>query len=175
MLGVARREEQSLAELYDRHGAAVFSICRRILHDASAAEDVTLDVFWEVWDKCERYDPSRGGVVTYLLLLARSRAIDQRRRSSAASKVGEIQGSLPESAAIDGALVVEEHERISAALARLDPAQRKAIELAYFDGLSQSEISELLGKPLGTVKTWIRQGLIRLRDLMRTNREDRDR
>ncbi|MEO6434410.1 MAG: sigma-70 family RNA polymerase sigma factor [Tepidisphaeraceae bacterium] len=173
MASVARREPAALRALFDRHAPLVHSLCQRILHDAPAAEEVTLDVFYELWQKCDRFDPARGRVLTYLATLARSRALDRLR-----SKISQhrADGRLPVESLADPALsagpcdellAAERREQVVAAIEQLEPGQRRAIELAYFEGLTQSEIAARLDKPLGTVKSWTRQGLIRLRDVLR--------
>jgi RNA polymerase sigma-70 factor (ECF subfamily) len=176
MQAVAARDAAALACLYDRHSTLVYSLCLRILHDRSDAEDLLTDVFWELWNRSDRYDPARGSPLTFLLLLARSRAIDRhrsnlKRRTVQTDWDGATSGNGPSPSASSGPLESatsnEMAEKVRAAVARLDPAQRQAVELSFFDDLSHTEIAEKLGKPLGTVKTYIRQGLIRLRELVR--------
>jgi RNA polymerase sigma-70 factor (ECF subfamily) len=176
MRGVGARDSGALRTLYDRHSKLVFALCLRVLHDRGEAEDVLVDVFWELWEKWDRYDPSRGSPMTYLVTLARSRAIDRLRSREGTQRreMRLVQQDEADAAAVpDGAnpleqtLEAERRAQVQEALARLEPAQRDAIECAYYDGLSHSEIAEKLNKPLGTVKTWIRQGLIHLRDSLR--------
>jgi len=178
----SRRDSAALRALYDRHSGLVFTLCTRVLRDRGDAEDVLIDVFFELWDKADRYDAARGSPVSYLVQLARSRAID-RLRSGRSDKAGpRATASTPD--AIDGSASAlrpaaanplndvatsEQRELVIRAIAQLEPVQRQAIECAYYDGLSHSEIAEKLDKPLGTVKTWIRQGLIRLRDALRSD------
>jgi RNA polymerase sigma-70 factor, ECF subfamily len=174
MQGIAAGDQAALGALYDRHSGLVFTLAQRILHDRMAAEDLLMDVFWEIWSRGDRYDPTRGSPISYLMTLARSRAIDRRRSSAKHSRVrtgsepfdgpiptAEFTG--PETNAIAGEL----GERVRAAMSKLDVTQRQAVELSFFDDLSHSQIAERLGKPLGTVKTNIRQGLIHLRQCMR--------
>jgi RNA polymerase sigma-70 factor (ECF subfamily) len=177
MEAIARRNPAGLEALYDRHGGLVYSLCRKILHgDAAAAEEVLVDVFWELWDRCDRYDATRGSPVNYLATVARSRALDRlrsnqsaaRRVEQAASDRIDAAAAPTAQAALDDALAVERRKQVLAALARLEPGQRQAIELAYFEGLSQREVAERMNRPLGTVKTWTRDGLIRLRDHLRS-------
>ena len=180
MRAIAARDQAALRTLYDRHSGIVFSLCLRVLRDNSEAEDLLVDVFWELWDKCGRYDAGRGSPLTYLTTLTRSRAIDRLRSRASASKVMTLAADVEEVApspsssqsSSDNPLVqtieAERRATVVAALQTLEPQQRRAIECAYYEGLSHSEISEKLGKPLGTVKTWIRTGLIRLRDSLRT-------
>ena len=153
----------------------MFTLCIRILRDRAEAEDLLTDVFWEIWSKSGRYDAQRGSPLTYLLTLARSRAIDRRRTGqrhrSIVQKMAESGNGKgetdPRVGPLDGAVGKELAEKVRSAMARLEPAQREAIYLSFFDDLSHSEISAKLGKPLGTVKTYIRQGLIRLREVVR--------
>jgi RNA polymerase sigma-70 factor (ECF subfamily) len=173
MRAIADGDRTAFSQLYDRHGPLVFAICRRILKDFGSAEDILIEVFLEVWSRAERFDASRGSAVTYLVTLARSRAIDRQRSESSRPKA---TSSDPDRAAqssqssdpLHSADSVEQGKIVRAALTALDPDQRQALECAFYEGLSHSEIAEKLHKPLGTVKTYIRQGLIRLRDSLRT-------
>jgi RNA polymerase sigma-70 factor, ECF subfamily len=177
MEAIAAGDQAALAELYDRHSGVVLALALRIVRDRMASEDLLIDVFWELWRKSDRYDPKRGSPLTYLLTLARSRAID-RRRSAARhgmirleTDVGHPAGqSEPLAKSVGPSHNVIAHElgqRVRAAMGRLDPSQRQAVELSFFDDLSHSQIAERLGKPLGTIKTNIRQGLIHLRESIR--------
>jgi len=171
MEGIAARDPSALQRLYDRHASLVLAVCVRILHDRAEAEDVLVDVFWELWDRFERYDAKRGNPLTYLTTLARSRAID-RRRSRGKLRPVDLDATAPAVAPTTdspekGAVADENRALVKRALLGLDPTQRQAIECAFYDGLTHTEIAEKLGKPLGTVKTYIRQGLIRLRQSLR--------
>lgn len=171
------RDQRAFAALYDRHSGLVFTLCLRVLHDKAEAEDLLVDVFYEVWEKADRYDPSRGSPTTYLSTLARSRAIDRLRSKSSRSAgpaMTLVRDDEPAPTADPSQQTADAERRkiVSSALDQLDPAQRQAIESAYYDGLSHSEIAAKLNKPLGTVKTWIRQGLIRLRDSLRSQYEE---
>jgi RNA polymerase sigma-70 factor (ECF subfamily) len=174
MRGIASRDQSALRELYDRHSGMIYALALRILRNAGEAEDVMVDVFFEAWEKFDRYDSARGSPLTYLTTLARSRAIDRLRSRASADarlKLADVDDVAPIAAQggpLDHSLDAERRATVSAALDQLDPQQRRAIEHAYYEGLSHSEIAEKLGKPLGTVKTWIRTGLIRLRDSLRT-------
>jgi RNA polymerase sigma-70 factor (ECF subfamily) len=173
MAAIAGGDQQALAALYDRFSPMVFALCRRALRDPSAAEDLLEEIFVELWRRADRYDPARGGVATYLATLAHSRAIDRLR---AMRRTGQPipEGLEPVAPPVDPASGLsgdEQRRRISAALSGLSDDQRAAIELAYYQDLSHSEIAQRLNKPLGTVKTHIRQGLIRLRDALRTEHE----
>ena len=176
---VKRRDAAALGMLFDRYSSVVFPVCLRILRERSEAEELLGDVFWELWNRPERFDASRGNLPAYLVMLARSRAIDRlrsRKKRDAAVvsldlvKGGHIGGSVddPEASPLASAMLEEQRSRIRKALDRLDPDQRKAVELAFYSDLSHSEISRELRQPLGTIKSRIRNGLIRLRDSLRT-------
>ena len=163
-----------LGALYDRHGRAVYSLALRILGDEGDAEEVTQDVFAQAWRRAAQYDESRGTVVAWLLVMARTRAIDRlrARKVRPEGRVRDDDGltlqQLP-ATALDAAsemLAVERGQRVRHALESLPFLQRMAIELAYFEGLSQREIAERLEQPLGTVKTRMRLGLLKLRDAL---------
>lgn len=178
MAAISRGEPEGLAQLYDRHAAAVFAICLRILRDRCEAEEVLEEVFWEIWARRERYDPGRSLPLTYLVTLARSRALDRlrfrRRRSGVWMEVGALGGAGEPAAAGGGAnpfedaSAVQRRAAIDRALEELPPPHRRAVEMNFFEGLSHREISERLGDPLGTVKTRIRQGLLALRKALRS-------
>jgi RNA polymerase sigma-70 factor (ECF subfamily) len=175
MRAIADGDRSAFSLLYDRHSPLLFAICRRILKDSGAAEDVLIEVFLEVWSRAERFDGKRGTPLTYLVTLTRSRAIDHQRSQRAGFKAttgdtGDVALVSPASDPSQFADSKEQCQIVRAALAKLEPAQREALECAFYEGLSHSEIAQKLQKPLGTVKTYIRQGLIRLRDDLRTNR-----
>jgi RNA polymerase sigma-70 factor (ECF subfamily) len=177
MKRISRRDPDALRALYDRHAGLVMGICLRIIRDRSEAEQLVIDIFAEIWERFERYEPSRGTPVTYLVTLARSRAIDRyrsRRQNPTVSleAISTASDASDKSAGpVDSALAGERQSNVATALQSLEPHQRQAVELAFYEGLSHSEIAEKLKKPLGTVKTHIRQGLIRLRDVLRSQWE----
>jgi RNA polymerase sigma-70 factor (ECF subfamily) len=167
MQAIAARDESAMRTLYDRHSALIHSLCLRILHDRQEAEDVMIDVFWELWNKSDRFDAARSSVSTYLVLLARSRALD-RVRSRSKLKSEPIDNAAPLSTEPPMSVELDERRKlVKQTLAALDSAQREALECAFYDGLSHSEIAAKLNRPLGTIKTCIRQGMIRLRDALR--------
>jgi RNA polymerase sigma-70 factor (ECF subfamily) len=167
-------DREAFHALYHRFAAELFALCERVLHDRDEAEDAVADVFWEVWRRRERYDAARGPARSYLMTLARSRAIDRLRSQAArpdmkankrldAAELLVAVGRSPE----DAASAVELRGLVTAALAALNARQREAMELAYYEGLSHQQIAARLTAPLGTVKTHIRQGLTKLRAALR--------
>jgi RNA polymerase sigma-70 factor (ECF subfamily) len=164
----------ALAALYDAHARAVYSLALRIVRDEADAEDVLQDVFAQAWRQARRYDPARGTVAAWLLTMARTRAIDRLRArrarpdtSAPASDDGTwLDVSAPVVDPGDALAASRDAARVRAALEALPLLQRLAIELAYFEGLTQSQIAERLEEPLGTVKTRIRLGLLKLRDAL---------
>lgn len=164
-------DTDALAGLYDRHARPIYSLVLRILDDQGEAEDIVQEVFSQAWKQAGRYDPARGTVAAWLLTIARSRAIDRLRsrraqpgsaRAADESAIRDLPDpSLGQDAAV---LTAEQVGRLRSAMSRLPLLQRMAIELAYYEGLTQSEIAERLEQPLGTVKTRIRLGLLKLRD-----------
>lgn len=158
-----------LAELYDRHGRALFSLAFRILRDQTDAEEVVQDVFVQAWRQAARYDTGRGPVVAWLLMLTRSRAIDRLRQRRGLppmrdDDVSALRDVADAGTPVDWQLLSAEQVRaLRAALDELPVAQRTAIELAFYEGLTHAEVAERLEQPLGTVKTRIRLGLLRLR------------
>ena len=171
---VAAGDAGGLGALYDRHGRSVYSLALRILGDEGDAEEVTQDVFAQAWRRASQYDQARGTVAAWLLVMARTRAIDRfrARRVRPEGRVHEDDGltlqQLPATSpdAISEMMTAERGQRVRRALEALPFLQRVAIELAYFEGLSQREIAERLEQPLGTVKTRMRLGLLKLRDAL---------
>jgi RNA polymerase sigma-70 factor (ECF subfamily) len=166
---IAARDEAALAQLYDRYRAILFGLLMRILNNREEAEDVLQEVFLQVWRKAANFDESRGRPFTWLVTLARSRGIDRLRTLASRERVAEAgarEVSEEISDAATDALKSEQRGLVSDALAKLPDEQKRPIMLAYFDGLTQSEIATRLGAPLGTVKTRMRTGMIRLRELL---------
>jgi RNA polymerase sigma-70 factor (ECF subfamily) len=165
---LAQRNATALAILYDRHGAAVYGLCLAILRDHHMAEDTTQEVFAKLWRQPRLYDPKRGRFATWILSVARHRAIDEwrHRRQDLLDPGGDDAIlSLPhDSLDVEGAAVVDEERRaVRRALADLPPAQRQVIELAYLRGMTQSEIAAYLNEPLGTIKTRARLAMQKIR------------
>ena len=170
MSRLAAGDVSVIGSLYDRHARAVFSLAVRVLSNRADAEEIVQDVFSQVWSQAGRFDAARGTFGAWVLMMTRSRAIDRlraRRAGSAAlapDAVREPADPIPtqEESVITG----EDADRVRGALQDLNASQRTAIELAYYEGLSQSEIAERLKEPLGTVKTRIRTGLLKLRAVL---------
>jgi RNA polymerase sigma-70 factor (ECF subfamily) len=176
MAAMAAADRSALGELYDRHAPRLLAICSRLLRDRGDAEDVLVEVFWEVWERARRYEAQRGSPLTYLATVARSRALDRLRRRRHEARFRAATQSwaatdAPASPEAQGpfadALAKEQQERVRLALQHLAPTQRQVVELSFLDGLSHQEIADRLGAPLGSVKTWIRKGLLDLRDVLR--------
>jgi RNA polymerase sigma-70 factor, ECF subfamily len=169
MQQLLRRDVGAFEELYERHSRIVYSLVLRILRQGPTAEEVVQDVFLQLWRNSSQYDVRRP-LVPWLLTLARNRALDhlrlkserQRRREEQTEEFPQIAAAAPE---YERALDEKRRaERVRALVGSLPAAQKKAIELAYFEGLSHSEIAASLHEPLGTVKSWIRNGLLRLKE-----------
>jgi RNA polymerase sigma-70 factor (ECF subfamily) len=168
-----QRDVSAFEELYDRHSRIVFALVFRILQQASTSEEVVQDVFLQLWRNAAQYDESRGPFVPWLLTLARNRALDQLRLKSERQRRREDQTEeLPPVVTIpDFESSLDEQrraKRVRELMNSLNPQQKRAIELAYFEGLSHSEIANTLKEPLGTVKSWIRNGLLRLKEGLQT-------
>src|SRR5688572_16628875 len=170
MAAVATADDRAaFAVLYDRYALAVYALCLRVLHDRDDADEVLLDVFHEFWARRGQYDRPRGRPLTYVLTLARCRAIDRRRRSVVRRRQ-TLAAAAPQPAAApradDGLIMAERRAAVRQSLARLDEIQRLAIEHAFWDDLSHADIAAKLNRPLGTVKSWIRKGLGHLRQAL---------
>ncbi len=174
MASMATGETRALEALYDRYAALVFSVAYRILHDSQLAQDVAQEVFLRLWRQPTSFDPERGRFVSWLMSVTRNRALDELRRVTRRVRLEEqdedpVRDLATADRMDDPALGVELSEQrsaVRAAMTRLPPEQRRAIELAYFGGLTQTEIAERTGDPLGTVKTRIRLGMQKLREAL---------
>jgi RNA polymerase sigma factor (sigma-70 family) len=159
--------EAALAELYDRFGAVAYRLAVRILRDRTLAEDAVQDAFLGAWRTAAAFDPARGTASTWLMTLVHRRAVDLVRRED--RRKTDVLDDTPvasDETTDERVEIREERRRVQTALARLPPDQREALELAYYGGLSQSELAERLGVPLGTVKSRMFAGLSKLRDLL---------
>ncbi|MDX6695891.1 MAG: hypothetical protein QOF02_3494 [Blastocatellia bacterium] len=166
---IAGGDEEALAALYDNYKSILFSLILRILHSQSEAEDILQDVFIQVWQKAANFDEERGRPFTWLVTLARSRAIDRLRQLGSRERTAtEASRAAPEewTDAVEDAIKSEEGAVVRKALAELPEEQRRALLMAYYEGLTQTEIADKLNAPLGTVKTRMRSGMIKLRELL---------
>lgn len=170
-------DERAIAALYDRYGGVLYAVAYRVVGQSADAEDAVVEAFAQVWRDAARFEASRGSVAGWLTMIVRSRALDvvraraRRDRITATAAADQLQGPLAMGDwrvdPSDSYDHLERRGQVQAALQTLSPSQRQAIELAYFEGLSQSEIAERLQEPLGTVKTRVRLGMQKLRESLR--------
>jgi RNA polymerase sigma-70 factor, ECF subfamily len=164
---IGQKDEEALSTLYDRYSGLVYSEVKRILRDTGAAEEILQDLFYQVWRTADRFDPARGSLAGWLLVAARNRAISKlRRKADVAEELDEDGVSLSvnvETVAAQNLLL----DKVKAVMEGLPEGQREALECAYFEGMSHSEIAEKTGQPLGTVKTRIRSAMEALKKVLR--------
>jgi RNA polymerase sigma-70 factor (ECF subfamily) len=173
---LAAGDERAAALLYDRYASMLMAVAFRITRSRADAEEVVLETLEQAWRQAQRYERSRGSLDAWLAVIARSRAFDrvrtdQRRARRIESVEDQPGGAYPDAiddgtTTVDAAEAAEARVLVSRALAALPAAQREAVELAFYDGLSHSEVAERLGEPLGTIKTRIRMGMKKLRDML---------
>jgi RNA polymerase sigma-70 factor (ECF subfamily) len=164
---MAEGDETALAQLYDHWVSLVYSMIIQLLRDADEAEDVVEETFWQAWQRAPGYDPARGTVRSWLFTIARSRTLDRMRARARRREEVNLTDVTVAAADADPQLHAEGRERrarVLAALAEIPDDQGQTLELAYFHGLSQTEIAELLSQPLGTIKTRMRLGMQKLRE-----------
>lgn len=176
MRRIREADAKALECFYDRYSSRVFAFCLRSLADRAECEDLVLEIFWELWSRPERYDPARSSPWTYLMQMTRSRLVDRlrslRARSSHQFLASDSQAPAQTSQAVQShepfeqVARSEDDNRLHAAMESLTPEQRRALEMAYFDAMSYSQVAEALGQPLGTVKSRIRQALAQLRRML---------
>ena len=171
---VGKRDSDALGVLYDRYGQAVYSLFIRTVRDRAAAEDLTQELFLRVWNRARYFDPQKGSLGVWILSIARNMGINHVRSAESrfSAKLRPIEHVdfrvestntvIPSETAIDNVRVVQ------SAFSYLNQKQKRVLELAYFEGLSQSEIAAKLGEPLGTVKSWMRSGLMRMREAIQS-------
>ncbi len=167
-------DDHAFATFYDRFAPGLFSMIYAILHDQKESEDVLQEAFVQMWKRTATYDATRSSLFTWSVMIARHKAIDRvrsRQRQSrlaeaVANEPGDITASAPVERADHQLARNDERERVRTALSQLGAAQREALDLAFFAGLTQTQISEKLGTPLGTVKARIRRGLMALREVL---------
>jgi RNA polymerase sigma-70 factor (ECF subfamily) len=167
-LRLQKRDPRALAELYDRYGRIAYSLIVRVVRDAAAAEDLVQETFLRVWNRVHGFDAAKGALGPWLLTVARNRAIDYLRsvggRESRALEFEETDNPALFTDMESDLLLSDKTRRVKAAMERLPAKHREVIELAYFEGLSQTEMAERMGQPLGTIKTRVRTALKSLRD-----------
>jgi RNA polymerase sigma-70 factor (ECF subfamily) len=172
---VAAGDRDAFSRFYDLLAPVAFGMIRRVLRDQEAAAEVLQEVFWQVWREASRYDPKRGSPEAWVVMRAKARAIDRlrsirRQDRTFVAPLDESVARRDDEQAENPAVLAEERGLVQKALAQLPEPQRRVIELAFYDGLTQSEIAARLGEPLGTVKTRTRLGLERLRGAMKGER-----
>ena len=164
---VGRGDRDAFGELYDETSPRVFGLVRRLVVDPAQAEEVTQDVYLEIWQNASRFDAAKGNAIGWLFTIAHRRSVDRIRSAQAAHdrdlRIGARDVDVPVDTVAEAAETSIEHERVVGALGELSDLQRECVALAYYGGLTQSEIAERLDVPLGTVKTRLRDGMIRLR------------
>jgi RNA polymerase sigma-70 factor (ECF subfamily) len=171
LASVASGDRAAFARLYDAVISPVFGLIRRIVRDAAISEEVTQDVMLEIWRTAPRYDPTQGSALSWVFTIARHRAIDRVRSEQASrdrtAKVALGQLDREHDVVSEAAMRDADRSTVTSALSALSQLQRQAIELAYYDGLTQNQIADRLGVPLGTIKTRIRDGMLRLAETLR--------
>lgn len=165
---VAEGDRQAFADLYDQTAPRVLGLIKRLLKDHSQSEEVTQEVFLEIWQTASRFDHAKGGAASWMLTMAHRRAVDRVRSSQSSrdrdTKIGIRDYEAGYDTVSERVEIRIEHQRVERALSRLTELQRQAVTLSYYGGYSHSEVSTMLHVPLGTVKTRLRDGMIRLRD-----------
>jgi RNA polymerase sigma-70 factor (ECF subfamily) len=171
-LRLQRRDPRAMAELYDRYGRLVYALVVRIVRDGGIAEDLVQETFLRVWNRVQGFDAEKGALGPWLLAVARNRAIDYLRSTGNRLRNAlELQETEHPALFADfekDIIRADRVARVKEALGKLSANQRTVIELAYFEGLSQTEMAERTGQPLGTIKTWVRTALKSLRDELGT-------
>src|SRR5579862_2221350 len=164
-----QRDADAMRELYDRYGRLVYSLILRIVRNSAAAEDLVQETFLRVWNRMQAFDQERGALGPWVLTVARNRAIDYLRSTDGRMSAGALELDHLEHPGQfrdfeDRALSLDRARRLKDAFEKLTPHQKTVVELAYYEGLSQTEMAERMQQPLGTVKTWVRSALKVLRE-----------
>lgn len=169
---VARGDAAAFERLYDVVGGQVFGLARRVVRDPERAQDVTQDVFLDVWRKAPGYDAQRGSARTWIMTITHRRAVDAVRRNETHKKQDgrALVDEVRHEEALDGLIRAEEHSAVRTCLETLTELQLESVRLAYFSGYTYAQVAAVLDKPLPTIKTRMRDGLIRLRDCLETAR-----
>ena len=163
------RDPHAMSDLYDRYGRIAYSLIFRVVRDAAAAEDLVQETFLRVWNRVQSFDQERGALGPWILTVARNRAIDYLRSVDGRMSANSLDLERTETPTVftgldAGALALDRARRLKSAFEKLNSNQRTVIELAYYEGLSQSEMAERMQQPLGTIKTWVRTALKALRE-----------
>ena len=168
MLGIRARNPDAMAQIYDRYSSVVYAVALRVVGEAAAAEDILQEVFMQLWRNPDSFDAARGSLAPWLAVITRNRAVDALRRRKPQTDLSEVVVSVEPDLAreADRNRITQ---KIRAVLQEMPAAQRSALEMAYFEGYSHSEISEKTGEALGTIKTRIRAGLLQLRKAVGTS------
>jgi RNA polymerase sigma-70 factor (ECF subfamily) len=170
LVRVGRGDQAAFESLYDRIAGVVFGVVRRVVRDPAQAEEVTQEVLVEVWRTAPRFDPDRGAATSWVLTMAHRRAVDRVRSAQASAdrdaRAARLEQTPEYDAVSDTVELGMERDEVRKALGSLTALQREAVALAYYGGLTQREVADRLGVPLGTVKTRLRDGLTRLRDAL---------
>lgn len=167
MSAIRARNQDAMAQLYDRYSSLVYAVALRVLGETAAAEDVLQEIFMQLWRNPESFEAARGGLAPWLAVITRNRAVDQLRKRRPQSDLSEVIVAVESDLAVD-ADRRRVAQTIRGILQQMSPVQRSALEMAYFEGYSHSEISQKTGEPLGTIKTRIRTGLLQLRKAIET-------
>lgn len=170
MGAIAEGDQQAFSELYDRTAPRVLGLIKRVLLDHSQSEEVAQEVFLEIWKTAARFESGRGKAITWILTMTHRRAVDRVRASQAGrdrdERIGRRDAEVDYDQVSETVEIRIEHERVENAMMKLTQLQREAIRLAYYGGFTHTEVAEILSIPIGTVKTRLRDGMIRLRDEM---------
>jgi len=166
-------KSNALGELYDRYGRLVYSLAFQVVGDSATAEEVSQEVFLQIWNKAGTYQAQQGKVITWLTSVARHKAIDSLRRKGARPEGHQVEFESDDESDLVDPIGVEEQvvlsqrsQAVRRAISHLPPDQKKALAMAYFKGMTQQEVADAIGEPLGTVKTRIRLGMLKLRQFL---------